>query len=48
MLIFSVVARCNIAFAGVVGFFADFCADARQGGFQTSPPLPCPLVVRRR
>jgi hypothetical protein len=33
-------------FANLIGFCADFCAGARQGGF-SSPSHPIPLAGRR-
>ena len=31
-------ARLDHLFAAIIGFCADFCAGARQGGYPPSPP----------
>jgi len=38
--------RLDLFFANFIGFCADFCAGARQGGF-SSPSHPIPLAGRR-
>ena len=38
--------RLDLLFANFVGFCADFCAGARQGGY-SSPSHPNPLAGRR-
>ena len=37
--------RLDHLFSTVIGFCADFCAGARQGGYPPSPPTP--LTARR-
>jgi hypothetical protein len=36
--IYADVARLDQFFAALIGFCADFCAGARQGGYPPSPP----------